>query len=134
MRARFAFSEAVDMTIWLAERVDWLSRVRGEWRRRLPNWRGDVLYECSTLVRSKSRLSRCGLWDFGGCREDDAGLKRLYFRISWRRGGTHEPGGSQGPRDSGTETGGAGKFNVLMFDRGQAKGQDKRGWMSEHVY
>jgi hypothetical protein len=28
-------TEAVDMTIWLAERVDWLSHVRGEWRRSL---------------------------------------------------------------------------------------------------
>jgi len=46
-------TEAVDMTIWLAERVDWLSHVRGEWRRRLQNWRGDVLYEWSTLLRSK---------------------------------------------------------------------------------
>ena len=40
--------------------------------------------------------------DFGGCREDDASLKRLYFRISCRRRelgtraaacGAHDPGG-----------------------------------------
>jgi hypothetical protein len=37
--------------------------------------------------------------DFGGCREDDASLKRLYFRISWRaKAGT---GQTQGVRDKG---------------------------------
>jgi hypothetical protein len=36
-------TEAVDMTIWLAESVDWLSHVRGEWRRRLQEWNGDVV-------------------------------------------------------------------------------------------
>jgi hypothetical protein len=51
-------TEAVDMTIWLAESVDWLSHVRGEWRRRLQEWNGDVLYECSTLLRSRKRLSK----------------------------------------------------------------------------